>query len=72
MLWVYIAILGLMPLILIHGHRCVYSKEIINMVLDDQVSGLAENFSIRIFSDTINVINIQLCMTVSLIELHPP
>ena len=42
------------------------------MVLDDQVSGLAENFSIRIFSDTINVINIQLCMTVSLIELHPP
>ena len=34
------------------------------------VSELVKNFNIRIFSDTINVINVKLCMMVLLIELH--
>ena len=35
-----------------------------------QVSGLVENFNVGIYSDTINVINVTLCMVVLLIELY--
>ena len=35
-----------------------------------QVSGLVENFNIRIYSDTINVIHVELCMMVLLYELY--
>ena len=48
----------------------VYSREIINMVLFSQVSGLVENFKIGIFSDTRNVMNVKLCIMVLLIELY--
>ena len=48
----------------------VYSREIINMLLVGQVSGLVENFNIGIFSDTINMINVKLCFMVLLIELY--
>ena len=41
-----------------------------NMFFISQVSGLVENFNIRIFSDTINVVNIKLCIMVLLIELY--
>ena len=44
----------------------MYSREEINMFLVGQVSGLVENFNIGIFSDTINVINVQLCIMVLL------
>ena len=46
------------------------SREIIDMFLVGQVSGLVENFNIGIFSDTINGINVKLCMMVLNIELH--
>ena len=46
----------------------VYSRELICMFLDGQVTGLGRN--IRIYSDTINVINIKLCKMVLLIELY--
>ena len=36
-----------------------------------QVSGLVENFNMGIFSDTINVINVKVCMMVVLTELYP-
>ena len=36
-----------------------------------QVSELDENFDIGIYSDTIYVINVKLCMMVLLIELYP-
>ena len=48
----------------------MYSREIINMFLLDQVSWLAEEFNVWISSDTINVIKVQLCMIVLLIELY--
>ena len=38
------------------------------MFLFSQVSGLVENFNTKVFSDAINVINVQLCMVVLLIE----
>ena len=44
----------------------VCSREIINMFLVGQVSGLVENFNIGIFSDTMNVIHVKLCI----IELY--
>ena len=44
----------------------VYSREIINVFLVGQVSGLLENLNIGIFSDTISVINVKLCMMVLL------
>ena len=47
----------------------VYSREIINMFFVSQVSGLVESFDTGIFSDTINVINVKLCMMVLFIEL---
>ena len=43
---------------------------VIYMVLVSQVSWLVENFNIGIFSDTINVINVKLCMMVLHIELN--
>ena len=48
----------------------MYSTEIINMLLVGQVSGLIENFNMGISSDTINVINVKLCMMVLLNELY--
>ena len=48
----------------------VYSREIINMFLVGQVSGLVENLNIRIFLHAINVINLKLCVMVLLIELY--
>ena len=48
----------------------VYSREIINMFLVGQVSRPVENFSIGIYSDAIDVINVKLCMMVLLIELY--
>ena len=41
------------------------------MFLVCQVSGLVENFNTGIFSDTINVINVKLCMMVVLNKLYP-
>ena len=40
---------------------CVYSREITNMFLVSQESGLVENSNIGIYSYTINVISIKLC-----------
>ena len=48
----------------------MYSTEIINMLLVGQVSGLIENFNMGISSDTINVINVKLCMIVLIHELY--
>ena len=48
----------------------MYSREIINMFSIGQLSGLVENFEIGIFSDSINAINVKLCMVVLLIELY--
>ena len=42
----------------------VCSREIIYMFLVGQVSGLVENFNIGVFSDTLNVINVKLCVMV--------
>ena len=49
----------------------VCSREIINMFLVIQVSWLVENVNTGIYSDTINVINVKLCMVVVLTELYP-
>ena len=46
------------------------SRQLVNMLLVGQASGLVENFSIRIFPDTINVKNVKLCMMVLLIKLY--
>ena len=48
----------------------VYLRDIINMVLVGQVSELVENINIEIYSGTINVINLKLCMMVLFIELY--
>ena len=48
----------------------LYSGETINFFLVGQVSGLVENVSIEIYSDTTNVINVKLCLMVLLIELY--
>ena len=40
------------------------------MLLVGQVSGLFENFNIGIFSDTLNMINVKLCLMVLLNELY--
>ena len=45
-------------------------REIINMFLFSQVFWLLENFKIGIFSDTINVMNVKLCMMLLLSELY--
>ena len=43
----------------------VYSRKII-MFFISQVSGLVKNFNVGIYSDTIYVINVKLCMVVLL------
>ena len=48
----------------------VYLREIINIFFVGQVSGLVKNINIGIYSDTINMINVKLCMMVPLIELY--
>ena len=40
------------------------------MFLDSQMSCLVENFNIGIFSDTINMVNVKLCMMVPLLKLY--
>ena len=50
---------------------CVHSVAIINMFFAGQVSGLGKNFNIVMLSDTMNMINVKLCMVVVLIELYP-
>ena len=42
----------------------------INMFSVGQVSGLVKNFIIGIYSDTMTVVNIKLCMMVLLIKLY--
>ena len=49
---------------------CVYSREIIYKFLVDLMSWFVETFIIGIFSDTINVTNLKLCIMVLLIELY--
>ena len=47
----------------------LYSREIINMFLVGQVSGLVENLNIGIYSDTISVVNIlKLCEIVGYVK----
>ena len=46
------------------------SREIIYMLLISQVSGLVKYFNIGIYSDTMYVINVEVCMMVLLIELY--
>ena len=48
----------------------VYSRKIINMFFVGHVSGLVENFYIGIYSDTIKMINVRLCMMVPLTERY--
>ena len=48
----------------------MYSRKIINIFSICEVSRLVENFNTGIDSDTINVINVKLCMIVILIELY--
>ena len=36
-----------------------------------RLSGCGKNFNVAIFSDTINIINVKLCMMIVLIELYP-
>ena len=48
----------------------MYSREITNMFFISQVSGVVENINIGIYSDTINVVNVRLCMMALLIELY--
>ena len=45
-------------------------REINYKYLVSKVSGLIENFNIGTFSDTLNVINVKLCMMVLHIELY--
>ena len=40
------------------------------MFFDSQLSGLVENLNIGTYSDTINAINVKLCMMVLLIKLY--
>ena len=58
---------------IMHNMICVTdlcSRETVNMFLVGQVSGLVENFYIGIYSDTINVINVKLCLIELLFELY--
>ena len=48
----------------------VFSREMINMFSVGQVSGLVKIFIIGIYSDTMTVVNIKLCMMVLLIKLY--
>ena len=56
-----------------HNLNCysgVYSREIIYMFLIRQACGLVANFNTGIFSDTINVIKVKLCMMVLHTKLY--
>ena len=56
---------------IMHIMICVtgaYSRAIMNMFFIGQVSGLVEDFNIRISSDTKNVINVKLCRGVLFID----
>ena len=58
---------------IMHNTICVtgvYSRETINKCLVGQASRLVENFNIGIFSDTINIITVKLCMMVLIIEFY--
>ena len=58
---------------IMHNMNCatlMCSREIIYMVLVGQVSELVENLNTGIFSDTVNVISVRLCMMVLYIELY--
>ena len=46
------------------------SREIIYLFSVGEMSGLVENFNTGIFSDTIDVINVKLCMMALHIELY--
>ena len=48
----------------------MYSSEIINMSFVSLVSGLVKNFNTGIFSDTITVINVHICIIVLIIEFY--
>ena len=48
----------------------VFSREIISILSLVMYPGLFKTFSFRIYSDTITVINVKLCMMVLLIELY--
>ena len=48
----------------------VYSRQVNNRIFSSQVCGLVENLNISIYSDTVNVINVKLCMMALLIELY--
>ena len=56
--------------IIICANSGVYSRKIIYMFLVYRVYGLVENFNIGIFSSTINVIRVKLCVMVLLIDLY--
>ena len=50
---------------------CVFKGNRINMFFVGQVSGLVEDFNnTGIYADAINLINVELCMVVLLIELY--
>ena len=58
---------------IMHNDFCdsgVYSRETINIFCFGRVSGHVENFNIGIYSDSINVLNVKICMMVLLIELY--
>ena len=48
----------------------MYSREIMNMFFVGHVSGFVKKCDIRVYSDTINVINVKHCMMVLLTELY--
>ena len=48
----------------------MYSRAIIKMFFVGQGSGLVRNVNMGIYSDTINMINVKLCMIVLFIEFH--
>ena len=47
----------------------VYLREIINTILVGQMSECVKNFD-SVFSNTINIINLRLCMMVLTVELY--
>ena len=58
---------------IMHNLICVtdvYSSDIIKMFFISQVSGFVKNFNTVIYSDTINVITVTLCIMVLLSELY--
>ena len=60
----------LMTLTLFQGHRYVKSLNCKTVFFIHQMSWLVKNCNIGNYSDTIDVINVKLCMMVLLIELY--